>query len=84
LINDLITVHAPFTYISNEFVDVFKRVIPVAPVGRCAVVPTGTVNAPVELTVTTPETGVSVRLPVVSPVLTSAVVAVVPAEIVLI
>jgi hypothetical protein len=69
-------------------VDELNRSIPLAAVGRCAVLPTGNVNAPVfvapPLASTIPETAVNTKLPVTSPVCTREVVVVVPALIVLI
>jgi hypothetical protein len=51
--------------------------------GRCAVVPVGTVKAPVVLlALITPESAVKTRLPVVSPVIPIAVVVVVPVLII--
>jgi hypothetical protein len=81
----LTTTQAPLRYASRALVLVLYLVIPlVGLAGRCAVVPTGTVKAPVALIVATPESGCKTIFPVVSAVLTSAVVVVVPARIVLI
>jgi hypothetical protein len=81
---DVIVTQATPEYISVTLVVVLYRIIPAAKVlGLWAVVPVGTVSAPVvDEALITPESAVKTKLPVVSPVVVMAVVVVVPVLIV--